>query len=628
MPRFKTTQTTCCNNVSKWLHAIFPLLSRWTENSDLIRTLVAALVLVVVVVVAAAAWGMWSLMFKHRSEDTFTGHCSSSLNTPMITPGTFSVSSFRKTEPPPPPPPATGDDVQPNVQQPPTSLTSAVDKLKSYSSNCLQEAVLSTITQSTPLQKGAPVQARLGAVYNLPTSDASQYHSARVVQYLSKGERLFGPSSMGSGFWTSKAGGSDVLHPFNDPFDPQEVLNTLTDASVPPTTTLGPNLKRNGFAAFTPNPAVGLYPGMLHQERQPPSTPAITTYTSPHDGYVLSFENADVQARYEAQSLVNPTYRVVDAADVIPMPNAKTVDTCVSGCMNQTGFRTTHVQVGACDQDGCKCMCVPAASGSSDDCAASLQPSLPEAPYSVYQVDTNISNQNLLMEQLRKSAPHSETGLHVQADHRTVCAQAHGGDSTPTASSGDCGCKSACELMNGSGTHPDGTHLCSSTSDLERVLNSVPKAVEVRTGSLFNACSSNGASSSECMSGNRPKACPLQFTKGDCEANPQCEWTNQPYKYSVSTTDSSTLGEDPNCPVDQETIASATTPATASEFETETIYKCITKPPHGTESTTKPRMYTLTKPVDSHVDTNRPRLFGTVAAIGNLGAVASYKTIL
>lgn len=405
----------------------------------------------------------------------------------------------------------------------------------------------------------------------------------------------------GTGNPSSQPYQSSQQHQSNGLYDTKQLLNTFSATSIPVTTTPSQTEKRSGIRKYTSNLATGVYPGV--SGNAPSVGTQIATYTSPHDGYVLDFEKQSVQQAYERHGCKNPLFRVVAATDVTPIPTQETVDACASSCLHRTGFKTTHVQVGGCEGSRCKCLCVPPVTDSTDNCAAALQPSLVHAPYSVYTIDTNVANQRLLLSRWEQSRARS--GASQQQDTTATCSGNADGSSTTDASIGSCGCQSACEVMNHGSSVRNGTNLCMSTRELQNVLTNIPTPVVIGAVPPLQTCPS-GESSGTCNY-QRPTACPLQLGKGSCEANPQCEWTNQPYKYSTAASDSTSASNDPNCSADQT--------GHSTSISAMGVYKCVTKPLHTQPSAPAAKMYTV-KPNSQHnaADTavHVPRLFANL----------------
>lgn len=433
-----------------------------------------------------------------------------------------------------------------------TQYTNSLQEDKSFTRGCLQNATMSHISQPHPLPRGSVIRAKLpapaygGDSLSSSSSDV-EYHKAFVVQYVKQGDLLYDHDLVSAvGEWTDESNGTS--YPFKDTRNIGSVMNGDATDIIP-------------------------------------SVP-MTIYRSVANGYIVEFEDQEVHKQYITIGYQDAQRRVVPVRDIIPLPLQKTVDACATQCLHVSESNGKYVQVGGCDGKGCHCMCIPSATESTDSCDSPLVSTTPEVPYNVYNIDPYAAeNERLLHRLLSSNGTESSgggnggSGISTNGgtpDSSLLCSgtnNGHSGKVGYSASSTDTnqrsnGCSTACLTMNGGGEGmgiPVAEICKSSASDIQRIIQSVPKTVVFGSTLSPASCSSP---KQRCVDGGDGVKRPCKFlvTETLCHKNSQCEWTNRPYKYE-STISSNTSGS-----------ACTTTTENVRDYISQT-YQCINKRP-------------------------------------------------
>lgn len=473
--------------------------------------------------------------------------CRSSVNPAGVPPGTYTA--------PDRPPPTTSTPCGPAPVAPPTTYTADVQRLKSVSRACAQTTSnLSQVTQADPLPAGARVYARLSPAFQSAVEEANAratgdpptvirtdtYYEATVVQHVNEHDLLYdNDTRTATRHWQDMAGS---VYTYQDGFDTTKLYGALTDNATADATNAAS--RTLGTRAFTLPTRLDAYPGRNHRVTH---SPALTTYKSTSSGYVVQFANVSVQHVYSALGNTHPQWRVL--TDVVAMPLPTTVDRCAQSCITRSGGTATNVQVGACANGVCNCICVPLVTESTDACAEPLVDAPPPDAYNVYTIDPSAAA-NLALQQRLDSA----TGTGGTATNTELQCAPPSGSSVTTQS---CNCVSACERMNGDGSAGESAvQHCLSPGTLQKLLASVPPNVVLGTTPPLTPCPSDPSVEKPCP--ETPRPCRFRFSDAECTADSQCEWTNDPYKY-------------------RRMLDNSTCSTESSLTETSDVYKCIPK---------------------------------------------------
>lgn len=415
----------------------------------------------------------------------------------------------------------------PPAPPPPTEFTSAVESDVSYDQNCLSEAYKSRITQVHPLPEGSKVRVRfsttfLKAAYKaVPNHSLKQgtYYDALVIRYIAKGDGVYDNDNpaFGAGTWQS---GSGKFYTINDIYSRRAPYLAKTPANM---------LKLQA----------NVYPGI-----DGPSPVIIHSYPKASlAGYLVTFIDPNIDAIYHRVTDAPPNalfasnplmLRLIPEADVLILPIPETVDACAKACLQSSNGNVRYIQVGNCqvasDADGktsgCTCMCVPVVTDDSDACARSpvSTPNPPPAKaYHVYTIDPNAAIQKDLLAQFTAQA---DAGL-----RRNVGAYCAKEPSALASDENDCGCVSACTVMNAHSSQA--SQHCLNTAEIDAILTSLPRATTLGVDPPPIKCGASGSASATCPESTR--ACRFYVEKDACDAQtPRCKWTTDAYEYSTT----------------------------------------------------------------------------------------------